>query len=69
MTRPGTRKTGTSRHRNAVLSGAGSLAITGTGRVNKLVSAVLRDDPFARDTQNLRRDFGVALEAERTRRK
>lgn len=59
MTRPTARSV--SRKRQATLSGAGSLSIAGTGRVNRLVNSVLRDNGWARDARNLHGDFERAL--------
>lgn len=57
---PAARRTPTRRRPSPTLAGASSLSIFGSGRVNRFVNAVLRDNGYARDARNIHRDFAVA---------
>ncbi len=46
----------------AELAGAGTVSVTGTGRIRSFVDAVIRDDPWARDAAAIHSDFRRALD-------
>jgi hypothetical protein len=49
----------------ALVAGASSISVVGSGRVNRLVRSVLAENGFERDAKNLRGDFARAIDSAR----